>query len=106
MRQETVGDNALGQSTQKSSKSRGAAKKAYFARNKDFAISNKNRDKGLARRKRRAEYWASPAGKARKEAKWNTPEKIKQRAKALLARDARRRSRQETAQQNPQSTSL
>ena len=98
MRQNQVkADNALGTQSKGSGKSRYASKKAYFARNKDGAISNKNRDKGLARRKRRAEYWASPAGQARKEKKWNTKEKIEKRAKALLARDARRRQRAEEA---------
>jgi hypothetical protein len=40
-----------------------------------------------------ADYWASPAGKARKFEKMNTPEKLAKREASLKARDARRRER-------------
>jgi hypothetical protein len=86
-------ENALGSQPKSSSKSRQASKKAYFARNANGAISNRNRDKGLARRKRRAEYWASPEGRARKAEKMSAPDKVARRAASLKARDARRRER-------------
>jgi hypothetical protein len=41
---------------------------------------------------RRKAYWASDAGKARKEAKMNTPEKLKKREAWKLARNARRKA--------------
>jgi hypothetical protein len=70
-----------------------ASKKNYFSRNKDGAVSNRNRDRRLARAARRKSVWATAAGKARKFAKMNTPEKLAKQARNLKARDARRRER-------------
>jgi len=69
------------------------SKKNYFARNKDGAISNRNRARRLARVARRKVIWTSIAGKARKFAKMNTPEKLAKQAKSKTARAARRRER-------------
>jgi hypothetical protein len=82
-----------------------ASKKNYFARNKDGAVSNRNRDRRLATAKRRAAYWATVAGKARKFAKMNTPEKLAAKAKSLKARDARRRERK-LAEQHAKSAAV
>ena len=55
----TNGNQAVGGNVSKGggSKARGASKKLYFARNANFAITNKNRDRRLARVARRAAYW-------------------------------------------------
>jgi len=70
-----------------------ASKKNYFSRNKDGAVSKRNRDRRLARVARRAAYWKTTAGQARKFAKLNTLEKTAKAAKRKVARDARRRDR-------------
>ena len=70
-----------------------ASKKNYFSRNKDGAVSHRNRDRRLAKVARRAAYWATPAGKARKFEKMNTPEKAAKAVKSKQNRDARRRER-------------
>ncbi len=77
----------------KSSKNRYASKKAYFARNANGAISKKNKARRDAAAAKRKAYWASPEGQDRKVEKMNTPEKVKARAAAKVARDARRRQR-------------
>jgi hypothetical protein len=81
-----------------------ASKKNYFARNKDGAVSNRNRDRRLVKAKRRADYWATPAGIARKVAKLNTPEKLAKREKSLKARAARRRETRLAEQRAKDST--
>lgn len=77
----------------KGTSGRYASKKAYFARNANGAISNKNKARRAARRKRRADYWATPEGQNRKFEKMNTKAKIEARAASLEARNARRRQR-------------
>ena len=99
MRQNDTGNNALGQATKSSGRSRQASKKLYFARNKDGAISKRHKANQAARSKRRAEYWASPAGKQRKFDKMTTPEKQKKQAAAKIARNNRRRERRLAEQQ-------
>lgn len=69
------------------------SKKNYFSRNVNGAISNRNRDRRLLRRKRRADYWATAAGQSRKFEKMNTPVKLKRAADNKTARDFRRHQR-------------
>lgn len=69
----------------------GNSKKNYFASNKDGSISKRNKARRAARVKRRAEYWTTPAGKTRRTAKMNTPEKLVKRERSLKARAVRRR---------------
>ena len=78
----------------KSGKTRRVSKKAYFARNANGAISKKNKMRRFASAAKRKAYWNGPDGQARKDAKMNTPEKIKARAAAKVARASRRRERQ------------
>jgi len=77
----------------RSSGSRRASKKAYYAKGPSQLAKNKA---SAARRViRRKAYWMSEEGKARKFAKMNTPEKLVKREKWRLARAARRRDRKE-----------
>ena len=80
------------------SKRRSQSKQNYCTRNKDGAISNRNKAKRMASAKKRAEYWKSVEGKARKAEKMNTPEKIEARKEWKVARDLRRRQRALEAQ--------
>lgn len=90
---ETVDENAAVSKPMKSGKSRYASKKNYFARNANGAISKRHKATRAAAAAKRKDYWDSPVGKARKEAKMSTPEKIAARAASKVARDARRRER-------------
>lgn len=107
MRQNNTNENAIGQTNKGSGKSRYASKKAYFARNKDGAITKRHKANRAARAKRRAEYWASTEGQNRKFEKMNTPEKLKQAEAWKVARAARRRERklaEQKAQKDGDST--
>lgn len=77
-----------------SGKTRYASKKAYFTRNSNGVVSKRNKARRTAAAAKRKAYWSSPDGQARKEAKMNTPKKIKARAAAKVARASRRRERQ------------
>ena len=74
-----------------SGKSRSASKNNYFAGGATRIPKNKARR--AASRKRRADYWKSAEGQARKAEKMNTPEKIEGRKQWKTARDQRRRER-------------
>ena len=78
----------------KSGKTQYASKKAYFARNANGVVSKRNKARRAAAAAKRKAYWNGPDGQARKDAKMNTPEKIKARAAAKVARASRRRERQ------------
>jgi hypothetical protein len=83
----------------RSTSSRYASKKAYFARNTNGAITKKNKARKLTRAKRRKTYWATPESVARKAAKLNTPGKVAGREQWHKDRDARRRERRLAEQQ-------
>ena len=86
----------------KSSKSRGASKKAYYAKGPTQLARNQL----MASRRvtRRKTYWMSEEGKARKFAKMNTPEKLKALEKWKLAREQRRRVARETGKETVDKT--
>jgi len=88
--------STIGETTVKTAKGKGsryASKKAYFTRNSNGAISQKNKARRAAAAAKLKAYWATDAGQARKEAKMNTSEKVKARAAAKVARKERRRLR-------------
>lgn len=88
--------SAVGEVSGKPLKSKGnryASKKAYFARNTNGAISKKNKARRAAAAAKRKAYWDTLPGRARKEAKMNTPEKVKARAAAKVSQKERRRQR-------------
>lgn len=88
-------DDSLGTSkpTKAAKGARYQSKKNYFARNTNGVISSRNSARRLARRKRRADYWATAAGQSRKFEKMNTPAKLKRAAANKTARDFRRHQR-------------
>ena len=79
-----------------SGKKRSASKNNYFSAGPSRIPKNKARR--AASRKKRADYWKSAAGQARKAEKMNTPEKQKAREEWKVARDLRRRQRALEAQ--------
>lgn len=52
-----------------------------------------NKARRAAAAEKRASYWKSPEGQARKAEKMNTPEKIQKREDSKIARNQRRRER-------------
>lgn len=68
--------------------SKGASKKSYHANGP--SILERNNRRRTARVARKAAYWQTVAGQARKLEKMNTPAKLKKLADWKLARDARR----------------
>lgn len=77
----------------KGASTKGASKKNYFSRNKGGVIAQRNKARRKLAADVRAEYWKTDEGKARKEAKMNTPLKLARREQSRLDLKQRRRER-------------
>ena len=95
-------DDEQSATPKKSSGSRNASKKAYYAKGPiQLARNILAASKRVVRRR---DYWASEVGRSRKFDKMNTPEKLVKLKKWNLARDQRRRVARATGKETVDKT--